>query len=89
VENDEYAAFARRILRAYARRVADGDVEALTQHITMLHEDRTLLEKLRAACLDAAPKVTWTAAGLKLLEVYVETIKARSARMVSEMAQMA
>ena len=30
VENDEYAAFARRILRAYARRVATGDVEALT-----------------------------------------------------------
>ena len=30
VENDEYAAFARRILRAYARRIATGDVEALT-----------------------------------------------------------
>jgi len=30
VENDEYAAFARRVLRAYARRVATGDVEALT-----------------------------------------------------------
>jgi len=30
VENDDYAAFTRRILRAYARRVADGDVEALT-----------------------------------------------------------
>jgi hypothetical protein len=30
VENDEYAAFARRVLRAYARRVADGDVDALT-----------------------------------------------------------
>src|SRR5438093_121265 len=30
VENDEYAAFVRRVLRAYARRVADGDVEALT-----------------------------------------------------------
>jgi hypothetical protein len=29
VENDDYAAFARRILRAYARRVADGDAEAL------------------------------------------------------------
>ena len=28
-ENDEYAAFARRVLRACARRVADGDVEAL------------------------------------------------------------
>jgi hypothetical protein len=31
VENDDYAAFARRILSAYARRVASGDVEALTQ----------------------------------------------------------
>ena len=30
VENNEYAAFARRVLRAYSRRVADGDVEALT-----------------------------------------------------------
>lgn len=30
VENDEYAAFARRILRAYARRIAVGDIEALT-----------------------------------------------------------
>jgi hypothetical protein len=29
VENEDYAAFTRRILRAYARRVADGDVEAL------------------------------------------------------------
>ena len=30
MENGEYAAFARRVLRAYARRVATGDVEALT-----------------------------------------------------------
>ena len=30
VENNEYAAFAHRVLRAYARRVATGDVEALT-----------------------------------------------------------
>jgi hypothetical protein len=30
VENPEYAAFARRILRAYARRVAIGDIESLT-----------------------------------------------------------
>ncbi len=29
VENDQYTAFARRILRAAGRRVADGDVEAL------------------------------------------------------------
>jgi hypothetical protein len=30
VENDEYGAFIRRIVRAYSRRVADGDVEALS-----------------------------------------------------------
>jgi len=30
VENDEYAAFTRRILRAYARRIATGDIDALT-----------------------------------------------------------
>ena len=29
VENDEYASFARRVLRAYARRVATGDIDAL------------------------------------------------------------
>ena len=29
VENDEHGAFARRVLRAYARRVGDGDVVAL------------------------------------------------------------
>jgi hypothetical protein len=35
VENDEYAAFTRRIIRAYARRVAAGDVEALTDMVTL------------------------------------------------------
>ena len=30
VENDEYGEFIRRILHAYSRRIADGDVEALS-----------------------------------------------------------
>jgi hypothetical protein len=38
VENDDYAAFARRILRAYARRVADGDVEALIAMTSLAQE---------------------------------------------------
>jgi hypothetical protein len=29
IENDEYAAFARRILRAYSRRIGQGDIDAL------------------------------------------------------------
>jgi hypothetical protein len=30
VENDAYAAFTRRILRAYARRIAEGDIDSLS-----------------------------------------------------------
>jgi hypothetical protein len=29
IENDEYAQFARRVLRAYSRRIAQGDIDAL------------------------------------------------------------
>ena len=29
-ENDQYAAFLRRVIRAYSRRVASGDIEAIT-----------------------------------------------------------
>jgi hypothetical protein len=38
IENDEYAAFARRILRAYARRIATGDIEAIT-HMAALADE--------------------------------------------------
>jgi hypothetical protein len=38
VENGEYAAFARRILRAYARRISSGDIDALAD-ITVLAAD--------------------------------------------------
>ena len=30
VENDQYAAFLRRVINAYSRRVAFGDIEAIT-----------------------------------------------------------
>ncbi|WP_300614586.1 hypothetical protein [Trebonia sp.] len=38
VENDEYAAFVRRVLRAYARRIATGDIDAITE-LSGLSED--------------------------------------------------
>jgi hypothetical protein len=52
-ENSEYAAFARRILRAYSRRIAIGDVESLT-HLIDLADDindaiHQSVEGLRAA----------------------------------------
>ena len=51
-----------------------GDVNTLTQHITLLHENRALLEKLRAASLSTRHEMTWGVAGEKLLQVYRETI---------------
>lgn len=55
-----------------------GDVETLAKHLTLLHRDRELLERLRAACLRAAPQHTWTAAGRKLLQVYRKVIAERT-----------
>ena len=63
-----------------------GDVAALTQHLTMLHEDRALLRRLRAASLATASELTWGAAGVKLLDVYRETIAAYRAGALRETA---
>lgn len=35
VENSQYHAFVRRILNAYARRVASGDIEALPDMVAL------------------------------------------------------
>jgi ribosomal protein S20 len=43
VENDQYAAFVRRVLRACARRIADGDVEALTRMTDLASEIDTAI----------------------------------------------
>jgi len=57
-----------------------GDVETLTQHLTLLHEDRAFLERLRAASLGSVHEITWTAAGVQLHEVYREVIAAKRAQ---------
>jgi glycosyltransferase involved in cell wall biosynthesis len=51
-----------------------GDVASLSQHISLLHQDRSLLERLRMSSLSKVPEITWTASGSKLLQVYRETI---------------
>ncbi|WP_198954785.1 hypothetical protein [Kineosporia sp. R_H_3] len=38
VENTDYAAFATRVIRAHARRVADGDVDALADLLRLAAE---------------------------------------------------
>ena len=49
---------------------AVGDVETLTDQLTLLDRDRGRLGELRAGCLAAAPTLTWTASGHQLLEAY-------------------
>jgi hypothetical protein len=51
-----------------------GDVETLTQHITMLHENHDFLERLRATSLASVNNITWDAAGVKLLRVYGKVV---------------
>lgn len=47
-----------------------GDVECLTQQISLLDENRSYLHQLRDSGLKLAPQITWTAAGASLAEVY-------------------
>lgn len=54
-----------------------GDVAALTKHITLLNDNRSLLQQLRTAGLKKVSEITWSAAGERLLEVYRETILAK------------
>jgi hypothetical protein len=52
-ENSEYAAFARRILRSYGRRIATGDVESLAHLIDLANDINDAIQQavngLRAA----------------------------------------
>jgi len=45
VENDEYGAFARRVIVAYSRRVADGDIEAITALAALADEVDTAMRE--------------------------------------------
>ncbi len=66
----------RHMENALVHRV--GDVAALTEHITMVDKDRALLAKLRARGLETAPEVTWTVAGVRLLDAYRAVLAAES-----------
>jgi glycosyltransferase involved in cell wall biosynthesis len=59
---------------------AVGDVETLTRQFTLLHEDRALLDQLRATCTKTASRYTWTAAGATLLEAYRSVLGTERAR---------
>ena len=64
VENDEYAAFARRILRSYARRVAHGDIDALTRMIGLADDIETAIRTAVIGLRDHG--YSWTEIGNRL-----------------------
>lgn len=47
-----------------------GDVATLRDQLTLLHENRQLLEELQAGALATAPSATWDSAGEVLLDAY-------------------
>jgi hypothetical protein len=64
VENDEYSAFVRRVLRAYARRVGDGDVEALALMANLADDiNSALAEAVKGL---RASGYSWTEIGARL-----------------------
>jgi hypothetical protein len=64
VENDEYAAFARRVLRAYSRRIAQGDIDALEDMRDLAAEINTTMAEAVAGLRERG--YSWAEIGLRL-----------------------
>jgi glycosyltransferase involved in cell wall biosynthesis len=54
-----------------------GDIDTLSQHFSMLHEDRALFDRLRASSLKTANELTWEVAGRKMAETYKSVLQAK------------
>jgi glycosyltransferase involved in cell wall biosynthesis len=68
----------RHMKNSLVHRIAD--VGTLTQHISLIHADRGLLQRLQEGCRETAPSVTWTAAGIVLADVYKQVISQQRAK---------
>src|SRR5437868_5908002 len=66
VENDEFGAFARRIIRAYARRVAAGDIEALADMVALSEDLDKAIGEAVTGLHDAVNGYSWTEIGDRL-----------------------
>jgi hypothetical protein len=64
VENDEYAAFLRRVIRAYSRRVASGDIDAVGDMTALATDlDRAIHDAITSL---RALGYSWADIGLRL-----------------------
>ena len=76
VENPEFAAFAVRILRACARRVADGDVEGLAALVAL----RSELEAAIAEAVTGLRQPRWRYSWNEIAQVLGTTRQAAQQR---------
>ncbi len=65
VENDEYAAFARRIFHAYARRIACGDIDALAGMVAFTADIEAVIHQVVTG-LREQHGYSWAEIGLRL-----------------------
>jgi glycosyltransferase involved in cell wall biosynthesis len=56
-----------------------GNVAMLSQHLSLLDRDRTMLQRLRSESLRTVSAITWTASGARLVQVYRDAVQACSA----------
>jgi hypothetical protein len=64
VENDQYAAFLRRVIRAYSRRIAAGDIEAITDMAALAgHLDHAIRDAITGLRRDG---YSWADIALRL-----------------------
>jgi hypothetical protein len=63
-ENSEYAAFARRVLRAYSRRVAIGDVDSLAHMISLADDINDAISQAVSGLRDTG--YSWAEIGSRL-----------------------
>jgi glycosyltransferase involved in cell wall biosynthesis len=66
--SDASGAVCRHMENALVHSVSD--VKTLADHFTLMDKDRALLQRLRASSLSTAHELTWSAAGVKMLQAY-------------------
>jgi glycosyltransferase involved in cell wall biosynthesis len=59
-----------------------GDVDALTEHLRTLNQDRAELERLRAAALGRSDDLSWRGAAAELAAIYEDVVRSGAASAV-------
>jgi hypothetical protein len=64
VENDDYARFVRRVITAYGRRIASGDIEGLATLVELSHQLDDVVEHAILGLRDSG--FSWNDIGTRL-----------------------